>query len=219
LHSGKNKGVSMKKILFAILAVLVLTLTACSTSATGNTLGSTENNLPIAAQLAVGTLKLAGTDQAVTAEQAQDLIVYWETYKQLSQSDTAAQAEYDGLIAQIEETLTADQVQAISAMDITQQDVFASMQGMTVTTSSSSSSTVSIPSGSTGGGMPAGGPPADGGGAPSDGGMGDMGGAAPASSMTQAQSAQSSANTGATASVPTVLIEAVIQSLQKITAA
>jgi hypothetical protein len=212
----------MKKILIAILAVLALTLAACSTSTAGSTLGSTENSPPIAAQLAAGTLKLARTDQAVTVEQAKDLVVYWETYKQLSQSDTAAQAEYDGLIVQIEETLTADQIQAIIDMNLTQQDVFASMQGVTVTTSSSSSSTVSVTSGSGGGGggMPAGGPPADGGGAPPDGGMGgDMGGAATTSSTDQTQSVQPGTSTGATASVPVALIEAVIQSLQQIIAA
>src|SRR5512138_1936443 len=125
----------MKKSLPILLIVLAIALTACSTSSTGTSLASTENGLPIAAQLAVGTLKLAGTGQAVTAEQAKDLIIYWETYKQLSQSDTAAQAEYDGLISQIEETLTTDQMQAITDMNITQQDVFASMQGVTVSTS------------------------------------------------------------------------------------
>jgi hypothetical protein len=206
----------MKKILFIILAILAITLSACSTSSTGTPISSTSNDLPIAAQLAVGTLKLAGTDQTVTAVQAQDLVVYWETYKQLSQSDTAAQAEYDGLIAQIEETLTSEQMQAITDMNITQQDVFASMQGVTVTTSESSSSTVSAPSGAAGdGNMPAGGPPSDGS-APSDGGMG---GAAPASGTSQTQSAQASSNTGATAGIPTTLIEAVIQSLQQIIAA
>jgi hypothetical protein len=211
----------MKKILFAILAVLTLILSACSTSSTGTPAASTSNGLPMATQLAVGTLKLAGTDQTVTAEQAKDLVVYWETYKQLSQSDTAAQAEYDGLIAQIEETLTTDQMQAITDMNITQQDVFASMQGVTVTTSSSGSSTVSVPSGGANGdGMPAGGPPADGGGAPPDGGVGgDMSGAASAANTDQTQSTQADSSTGATTGVPSALIEAVIQSLQQIIAA
>lgn len=211
----------MKKLLPILLTVLAVIMTACSISSTGTSLGSTENGLPIAAQLAVGTLKLAGTDQAVTTDQAEDLVLYWETYKQLSQSDTAAQAEYDGLIAQIEETLNTDQMQAITDMNITQQDVFASMQGVTVTTSNSSSSTGSTSTSSAGGdGMPAGGPPSDGG-APLDGGIGgDMGGAAaPASSTDQTQSPQANASTGMTAGVPTTLIEAVIQSLQQIIAA
>ena len=136
-------------------------------------------------------------------------------------SDTAAQAEYDGLISQIEETLTTDQLQAITDMNITQQDVFASMQGVTVAAGSSSASTVSTMSGSAGGaGMPAGGPPADGGGAPPDGGMpADMSGAAPASSTDQTQSTQTGSGAAATTGVPSALIEAVIQSLQQIIAA
>lgn len=210
----------MKKSLSILLIVLAVSMTACSTSSTGTPLGSTENGLSIASQLAVGTLKLAGTDQAVTAEQAKDLVVYWETYRQLSQSDTVAQAEYDGLISQIEETMTADQMQAITDMSITQQDVFASMQGVAVTTNASVSSTGNTSTGSDGGGgMPAGGPPADGGGAPPDGGMGgDMGGTIPTSGTDQTQSSQDSVSTGATAGIPSALIEAVIQSLQQILA-
>jgi hypothetical protein len=202
----------MKKILFTLLIIFTIALAACSTSSTDTAIRSTDANLPIAAQLAVGTLKLAGTDQTVTIEQAQDLVVYWETYKQLTQSDTAAQAETDGLIAQIEETLTTDQMQAITDMNITQQDVFASMQGVTVATNSSS--TVSTMSGSAGG---AGGPPADGGGAPPDGGMpADMNGAAPASSTDQTQNTQTGSSAAGTTGVPSALIEAVIQSLQEI---
>jgi hypothetical protein len=209
----------MKKLLPRLLIVLAITLSACSTTFTGSVSGSTETGLPIATQLAVGTLKLTGTGQAVTAEQAKDLIVYWETYKQLSQSDTAAQVEYEGLIAQIEETLTTDQMKTITGMNITQQDVFASMQGVTVTTSESSSSMVSAPSGSAGGGMPAGGPPSDGGGAPPDGGMGGDMGAAPVSNTDQAQNTQAGSTTAVVSGVPTALIEAVIQSLQQTIAA
>jgi hypothetical protein len=208
-----GKKHTMKKVLFNLLIIFTITLTACSTSSTSTANGSTENGLPIATQLAVGTLKLAGTDQAVTADQAKDLVVYWETYKQLTQSDTAAQAEFDGLIAQIEEALTADQMQAITDMNITQQDVFASTQGVTVAPSSSSSSTVGAPAGSAGGGgMPVGGPPANGGGAPPDGGMpADMSGAVSSTDQTQ--------NTQTVSSVPSALIETVIQSLQQIIAA
>ena len=208
----------MKKLLLLLLIVLTIVLSACSTSSANTTLASTENGLPIAAQLAVGTLKLAGTNQAVTAEQAEALLVYWETYKQLTQSDTAAQAEYDGLIAQIEETLSAEQLQAITDMNITQQDVFSSMQGGTVTTSSSS--TVSASSRPAGGGaMPAGGPPADDG-APPDGGMpADMAGVASSSGTDQTQSSQAGASMEATAGIPSALIEAVIQSLQQVIAA
>ncbi len=202
----------MKKIFLSILMILAITLTACS-SLSAATVNSKNTSLPIDTQLAVGTLKLAGTDQDITSDQAKDLVVYWETYKELSQSQTAAQAEVDGLVAQIQETMTAQQISAITEMNITQQDVFASMQGTTVSANSSSNSTVNVPSGSSNGGsMPAGGPP-DGGGVPADGGgmSPDMGGAISSSSSNQSAKTSNSL----TANVPSALVEAVIQSLQK----
>jgi hypothetical protein len=113
--------------------------------------------------------------------------------------------------------MTDHQMQAMTDMKITQQDVLTSMQGVAVVASNSSGSTTSLPSGSaSGGGMPAGGPPADGG-APLDGGgiPADMGGAAQASSTNQSQSAQSTSGSALIAEVPSALVEAVIQALQQ----
>ena len=208
----------MKKLLFSTLAILAIALTACTSSVAGTPTGSSNNVLPTETQLAVGTLKLTGTDQDVTADQAKELVVYWEVYQKLSQSETAAQAEIDGLTAQIQETMTDGQMNAITAMNITQQDVLTSTQGVTVVSSNTGDSTISLPSGSaSGGGMPAGGPPADGGGAPLDGGgmPSDMSGAAQAPGTDQSQS--SPANSGSTviAEVPSALVEAVIQALQQ----
>ncbi len=204
----------MKKLLFTILIGLTLILSACSSSSTGIPTSSASNDLPMETQLAVGTLKLTGTDQDISVEQAESLVVYWQVYKELSQSETAAQAEIDGLVAQIQETMTDDQMQAITDMNITQQDVFASMQGTSVVSATSSDSSVSVPSGS---GMPAGGPPADGGGAPPDGGgmPSDMSGAAPASGTDQSQSATAGSGLSVSASVPSALVQAVIEALQQ----
>ncbi|MGZ9221082.1 MAG: hypothetical protein ACXW4Q_03160 [Anaerolineales bacterium] len=200
----------MKKLLFSVLFLLTIVLTACSSASTGTPLNSTSADLSIETQLVIGTLKLAGTDQDISAEQAEDLILYWQVYKELGESDTVAQAEVDGLVAQIQETMTADQMQAIAAMQITQQDVFTSMQGATTVSSGSESSTVSLPSSEN---MPAGGPPADGGEAPMGGGMpADMSGGAPASSTDQTESM--SANASLT-KVPSALVDAVIQALQE----
>ncbi len=209
----------MKKLFFSILMIFAIALTACSSSSTSTPIGSTSKDLPIETQLAVGTLKLAGTDQDISVEQAEELLVYWQVYKDISQSETAAQAEIDGLISQIQETMTANQMQAITEMNITQQDVMAAMQGVTVDSSNSSISTVSLPSSSGNDrAMPAGGPPSDGGGVPADSGMtADMGDAAPASNS--GQSAQTGSGLTESAGVPSALVQAVIQSLQqKITA-
>ena len=208
----------MKHITLSILMIAGILLTACSSSLTGTPVGSTSTKLPIETQLAVGTLKLNGTDQDITVDQAKDLVVYWQVYKELSQSETAAQAEADALVTQIRDTMSDEQVQAITEMNITQQDVIASMQGVTVASGSSSNSTVNVPSGSaSGGGMPAGGPPD--GGAPPDGGMPvDMSGAASTSGTSganQAQSSQAGTSSTAITSVPSALVEAVIQSLQQ----
>ena len=52
----------------------------------------------------------------------------WEVYKQIVSSDTAAQAEIDGLSEQIRETMTQAQQQSITAMKLSERDVFAVMQ-------------------------------------------------------------------------------------------
>lgn len=202
----------MKPSTLSILMIAGILLTACSSSPTGASIVAMNTSLPLETQIAVGTLKLAGTDQEITVEQARDLLVYWEVYKDLGQSQTAAQAEVDGLVAQIQETMTSNQLKAIADMNLTQQDVNASMQGVTAGSNNASDSKVSIPSSSpSSGGMPSGGPPPD-----AAGGMpADVGGAAPASGGNQAQSKQTSSNSSVAANVPSALVEAVIQALQQ----
>jgi hypothetical protein len=46
-------------------------------------------------------------EDAVTAEQAQELLPLWETLKVLESSDTAATQEKDALIEQIQETMSS----------------------------------------------------------------------------------------------------------------
>lgn len=205
----------MKRITLSILIIAGFLLAACSSSSIGTPLASTGAEIPVETQLAVGMLKLDGTAEAVTAEQADQLLILWKTYQQLSQSDTAAQAEVDGLVAQIQETMTAGQVQAITDMQITQQDVSASTQGVTIVSNSSSSDTSNA---SSGGGMQAGGPPPDGGSAPAGDMPAEMGGVSMTGSD-QTQNAQAGSASQSLTKVPSVLVEAVIQSLQQKTAA
>lgn len=204
----------MKKLFFSLLILLSILLSACSTAATGTPTSSADNDLPIATQLAVGTLKLAESGQDVTVEQAEELVLYWQVYKELSQSETAAQAELDGLVAQIQETMTDTQLQSITEMDLTQQDVLTAMQGVAVVSSNSSDNTVSAPFG---GDMPAGGPPD--GGVPPDGGITMITGSGAAPAMDQAQDSQFNVGVSGTAGVPSTLIDALIESLQQEVAA
>jgi hypothetical protein len=124
----------MKKLTFTLITILVLVLTACSGASDSPQTGPaeftspSEMTLPLSTQLLIGTFKLEGTANAITAEQASELIPLWQVYAQLSTSDTAAQEEMDALVDQIKETMTSEQVQAIEEMNLTPQDMFTIMQ-------------------------------------------------------------------------------------------
>ena len=130
----------MKKTLITILILFTLTLTACGASSaqaanpTGNTNGNNGSfgttPLPLAMELVVGTFKLEGTDNAVTADEAAQLLPLWQVYKDLSASTSAAQQEIDALAEQIQGTMTPEQVQAITDMKLTRRDIFQTMQDL-----------------------------------------------------------------------------------------
>jgi len=211
----------MKKriILSTIFALL---LTACG--GTQTTLPQTSDGLPVTTQLVLGTLQLEDTDQAVTGEQAKELLPMWQVYQSLIDSGTAAQAEIDGLIEQIQETMTAGQLDAISAMNLTQQDMFTATQeqgGDFIQVRQSSSDTTQ----SSGGFAPpeGGGAPPDSGGlageAPPDGGISGIDGAGPVTGTDQNQEAGAGPSSGNSADVPTILIEALVQYLEQLATA
>jgi predicted small secreted protein len=126
----------MKKIKFVLL-LLALTLAACgSNTAPTTTAGpgadfqadGNVRELPLSTKLAIGTLKLEGTEYAVASDQAADLLPLWQVLNSLSSSDTAAPEELTAITEQIQETMTAEQLQAIEEMAITSEDMFATMQ-------------------------------------------------------------------------------------------
>ena len=211
----------MKKITF-LFTLIALLLTACGNTQVGS--AQTSNNLPAVTQLALGTLQLKGTDQAVTNDQAQELLPLWQIYQELSNSDNAAQAEFEAVAEQIQETMTAEQMQAITDMKLTQQDVSEVVQAHKITSSNSNSNSNNANSAPSNSGMPAGGPPEAGGapfgngmgGPPTDGGIGGLAGAGSAGSGTgagQNQETGAGPGLGSSAGVPTVLIDAVIEYL------
>jgi hypothetical protein len=79
--------------------------------------------LPAVTQLVVGSFKLEETDLAVTADQALELVPLWQAYRTLLTSQTAAQQEREALVTQIEETMTAEQIQEIANMKLTSTDM------------------------------------------------------------------------------------------------
>ncbi|HAE58024.1 MAG TPA: hypothetical protein DCG54_00550 [Anaerolineae bacterium] len=78
-----------------------------------------EGALPVRLQLTLGTLMLDGTPEAITPEQAQTLLPLWQALQALTASGTSATAETNAVLAQIESSLTAEQLNAIRAMQLT----------------------------------------------------------------------------------------------------
>lgn len=139
-----------KKLNVLILLPLILILAACSslklpgasqssgassnnstTSQQGQNQSGQEFNManqPIEQKLALGTLKLEGTGKAITAEQAKALLPLWKAVKTMSSSSNTSQDEMNALYKQIEEAMTADQVQAIKDLNISQDDLQALMK-------------------------------------------------------------------------------------------
>jgi len=124
--------------------------------------------------LLVGTLKLEDTEQAVSADEAAKLLPLWQAYRSLSISQTAAEAEVVALLNQIKSTMTADQVQAINAMNLTSSEMMDLVQSMGVgmgprgTPNPQSTPGFDIPTG----GFPSGNPPSESAGSPPSGSAG-----------------------------------------------
>ena len=118
--------------------IFIILLVACSTAsanigqnAQGQGPSSTQgvirtdyqNALPVGTQLALGIFKLEEGNFALNKEQAAALLPLWKAYRNLTNSDTSAAEEINGLIAQVQETLSADQLQSIAAMQLSVQDL------------------------------------------------------------------------------------------------
>ncbi len=80
--------------------------------------------LDVSNQLALGTFQLEETEHAVTPEQAAALLPLWQAL----QGGVTAQAEMDAVLKQIEGTMAQEQLAAIAAMQLTQEDMQAWME-------------------------------------------------------------------------------------------
>jgi ribosomal protein L11 len=184
------------KILFAIALLLLLAMTACSggqataaaqvAAAPQNTAAnSTEvpqdpagkapdaGSQSLESKLTIGILKLKGTDREVTAEQASALLTLWQSMKSLSENQSSSQDEVSALYQKIEAALTAEQIQTITDMTLTQDDLQKLMEeyGVSMPTREANGTmpapdgTMQAPGGGPGGdgrqGGPQGTPPAD----------------------------------------------------------
>jgi hypothetical protein len=228
--------------LVAVIMILAVVLVACGAKAsaattttsgtTGGSGGVTANGtpaprnltqpLPLAESLLIGTIKLQGTGNAVDAKTAAALVPLWQAYAQLTSSNTAAQAEIDAIVTQIQDTMTPQRIQAITDMKLTRQDLFAAESSLGLTNGFGGNGTGTPRAPGTGGGgggfFPgggdAGGPPggADrgGGGGFGGGGTAGTGGTRPTPNATQQALRTQFANR-----IPTPLMNALIALLQK----
>jgi type II secretory pathway pseudopilin PulG len=134
-----------RNVVCMTLMVIPLVLAACGSASTTPTTAGTANATtsaggagpmqgeltPVAKEM-LGTFKLEGTDQAVDKAQAATLLPLWQAYRSLVRSDTAAAQEIDAVKTQIDEAMTAKQKDAIAAMNLTPQDMFATAQQLGV---------------------------------------------------------------------------------------
>jgi hypothetical protein len=183
-------------------------------AATGRTELNTsyENAASVELQLLVGTLKLIGTDQAVTKDQATALAPLWTNLQTLHQSmrpdpaqndsnsqpqtdNTALQSQVNEIVKQIQSLMTPAQLQAIAALQITRESAMTFMQDL---------------------GMTMGGPGGDGqggAGAPPGGGQPPSSGQPGGDQMATPPAGRNGSGSGM---VPPQLIDTLVQVLQKI---
>lgn len=128
-----------------LLIILAFVLSACSSTAqptasvmesyvSSNLDASYEGALSARNQLALGTLRLADSANAITPEQAENLLPLWQVLLNSQKSGTAASAETNAVLQSIEEGLTTEQIAAIKAMQLVQTDLqdWASASGITL---------------------------------------------------------------------------------------
>ncbi len=134
-----------KTKLFQIITLpLVFILAACSSlsipktgsaSAASSQAGRSQTqgqfnlaNQPVENKLAIGILKMEGTPQAITTQQATTMLPLWQAVKSLSASNTTSSTEMQALYKQIEAVMTPDQVKTIQNLNMTQAQIQALFQ-------------------------------------------------------------------------------------------
>jgi hypothetical protein len=109
--------------------VLALALAACGAATSGTQAQSTQvagadssagstPELTDTMRLMLGTLKLKDVGLEPDAQEASQLLTLWQGYQSVITSDTAAPAEADAVLKQIRSTMTSEQMDAITAMNL-----------------------------------------------------------------------------------------------------
>ena len=95
-----------------------------------------ENALSQKLMLSLGTMELANTENAITTEQAELMLFYWQALTNLTNSGNSATEEVAALLTQIEESFTPAQITAINQMQLTSEymTAWATENGITMGT-------------------------------------------------------------------------------------
>ena len=120
-------GLLLASLLLAACSVVGQSDPARAAQNSGNTSASagTPRELPQAMKLALGTFKLEKTNTPVDAAEAAQLLFLWKGMRNLSQDQTVANEEIQGLVKQIQDTLKPEQIAAINGMNLSFQDIAA----------------------------------------------------------------------------------------------
>jgi len=220
-----------RTLLLSVVLCLSLVLTGCGAGSAntasvavgveagqGAVRTANDGQISLALQLALGTLQLDETQYPVNAEQAVSLLPLWKAARSLGKNDTAATQEVNALVKQIQSTMTSEQLQAISSMELTTQDFPALAQELGLEIGSveqpASSGSTAQTAGQSGQAPPGGDLPVDGGGPP-DGSMPvDGGGPSGAGSQTSQTGQVLSSGSGAFLGVSQTLLDTVIEFLE-----
>lgn len=138
-----------------------------------------ENAAPIQTQLFVGIYQLENTALTITKEQANFLYSQFLSLQtSMTNQTTITEEEIDALVLQQAAVLSAEQIQAITDLQITQESVMTTMQELGIESDQRGGGGEAGDATGAGGGAGgvAGAPPADGSGAPQGGGGGQGGG-------------------------------------------
>jgi hypothetical protein len=130
LNTIFSKEFKKAGLVLALISMLVLTACSGSTSSASaqssnsqRTQSSSTTTVTPETRLALGTLKLEGTNQALTADQAKTLLPLWKAVKSLSANSASSPIEVQALFDQIKENMTVDQTQAIDKLDLSAENL------------------------------------------------------------------------------------------------
>ena len=196
-----------KTVKTSILAVIMILCTSCS-GVIGQIRQGNGVDSEVRSRLGAGILLMEGSTLEVSSEQAQSLLPLWKAVKNLSDDSSIPEAEMTAVYRQIQDNMSAQQLQEIQAFTWTDADLNTMIQKYGVQSASKDQSQVNAAQ-NPGGGMPVGGMPA-----------GDLGGGMDFGEMGAAPQGQNSAsstmvNSDGSNDLNFILAEAVISLLQQ----